>query len=152
VRFDFSGDEVASDDAARYAIDNNKIEHFHARKHGDGACFHLALERLIGTEQKLLAGLTARIKRARHLRAAERTIGERAAIFARERHALGHALINDVDANLRQTIHVGFAGAEIAAFDGVIEQTVDAIAVILIVLGGVDTALGGNRMARRGES
>ena len=69
-----------------------------------------------------------------------------AAVLARERHALRHALIDDVDADLRQPIDVGFAGAEIAALHRVVEQPVDAVAVVLIILGGVDAALRGDRV------
>src|SRR6202012_2564020 len=36
------------------------------------------------------------------------------------------------------------ARAEVAALDGVVEQTINTIAVILIILGGVDAALGGD--------
>ena len=36
----------------------------------------LPAQRLVGAEQKLLAGLAARVKRARDLRAAERAVGQ----------------------------------------------------------------------------
>ena len=64
-----------------------------------------------------------------------------AAVFAGERHALRHALVNDIDAHLGQPIDVGFARAEIAALDGVVEQPVNAVAVVLIILRRVDAAL-----------
>ena len=105
------------------------------------AAADLPFERLVGAEQQLLAGLAARVEGARHLRAAEGAVVEVAAVFARERHALRHALIDDVDADLRQAVDVGFARAEIAALHGVVEQAVDAVAVVVIVLGGVDAAL-----------
>ena len=78
-------------------------------------------------------------------------LDERAAVFAREGHALGDALVDDVDADLGEAVDVGFAGAEVAALDGVVEEAVDAVAVILIILGGVDAALRGDGMgaARR---
>ena len=47
-------------------------------------------------------------------------------------------------ADLRQAIDIGFARAEIAALDGVVEQPVNAVAVVLVILGGVDAALGGD--------
>ena len=61
------------------------------------------------------------------------------------------ALVDDVDADLRQAIDVGFAGAEVAAFDGVVEEPIDAVAVVLIIFRGVDAALRGDGMgaARR---
>ena len=51
----------------------------------DLAGVNLAFERLVGAEQKLLAGLAARVESARNLRAAERAIGQRAAVFAGKR-------------------------------------------------------------------
>ena len=104
----------------------------------------LAFERLVGAEQQLLAGLAAGVEGARHLRAAEGAVVEVAAVFAGERHALRHALVDDVDADLRQAVDVGFARAEVAALDRVVEQAVDAVAVVLIILGGVDAALRGD--------
>ena len=43
--------------------------------------------------------------------------------------------------DLREPVNVGFAGAEIAALDSVVEQAVDAVAVVLIVLRRIDPAL-----------
>ena len=104
----------------------------------------LALERLVGAEQQLLAGLAAGVERARDLRAAEGAVGEQAAVLAGERHALGDALVDDVDADLGEAVDVGLAGAEVAALDRVVEEAVDAVAVVLVVLGGVDAALRGD--------
>ena len=97
--------------------------------------------------QKLLARLSARIEGSGNLRAAERPVRQRSAVFARERHTLSDALVDDVDADLRQAIDVGFARAKVAALYRVVEQPVDAVAVILIVLGGVDSALCGDAVS-----
>jgi hypothetical protein len=151
VRGDGAGDQVAGDDAAGLAVDDDEVEHLRARVHGDGAGMDLAFERLVGAEQQLLAGLAAGVEGARDLGAAKGAVGERAAVFAGEGNALGYALIDDVDADLRQAIDVGLAGAEVAAFDGVVEEAVDAVAVVLVILGRVDAALRGDgvRAARR---
>ena len=93
----FFRSQVSGDDSLGVAIDEHEIEHLGLRKHLHRAGGDLAAKRLISAEQKLLAGLAARIKRARNLRAAERTIGQQAAVFARERHALRDALVDDVD-------------------------------------------------------
>ena len=89
--------QIAGDDSFGVAVDHDKIEHLGLRKHLHRAGRDLAAKRLISAEQKLLAGLAARIKRPRNLRAAERTIGEQPAVLARERHALRDALIDDID-------------------------------------------------------
>src|SRR5207302_1124793 len=81
-----------------------------------------ARQRVVGAEQQLLARLAARVERARHLDAAERAVGEQAAVLPRERHALGHTLVDDGGADLRQPIDVRFAGAEVAALDRIVEQ------------------------------
>ena len=82
------------------------------------------------------------------LRAAERAVVEQAAVLAGERHALRHALVDDVRADLGEAVDVRLAGAEVAALDGVVEEAVDAVAVVLVVLGGVDAALRGDASAR----
>jgi hypothetical protein len=43
-------------------------------------------------------------------------------------------------------MHVGLARAEVAALDRVVEQAVHRVAVVLVVLGGVDAALRGDRV------
>ena len=106
----------------------------------------LPLERLVGAEQQLLAGLAAGVEGARDLRAAEGAVVEQAAVLAGERHALGDALVDDVDADLGEPVDVRLAGAEVAALDRVVEQPVDAVAVVAVVLGGVDAALRGDRV------
>ncbi len=98
-------------------------------------------ERGVGAEQQLLAGLSTRVERARHLRATERAVGQEAAVLTRERHALRDALVDDVHAELRKPVHVGFACAEVATLHGVVEEAVHAVAVVLVVLGGVDATL-----------
>ena len=44
-------------------------------------------------------------------------------------------------ADLRQAINVRFARAEIAAFDRVVKKPVNAVAIVLIILRGIDSAL-----------
>ncbi len=126
---------------ARPAVDHDQVEHLGTRIHLDCAESDLPFERLVGAEQQLLAGLAARVEGARHLRAAEAAVVQVARVFARERHALRHALVDDVDADLRQAVDVRFARPEIAALHGVVEEAVDAVAVVMIILGGIDAAL-----------
>jgi hypothetical protein len=107
------------------AVDDDDVEHLGAREHLHGlAGADLPRQRRVGAEQQLLAGLATRVERARHLRAAEAAVVEQAAVLARERHALRDALVDDVDRQLGEPVHVGLAGAEVAALDGVVEQAV----------------------------
>ncbi len=64
VRFNFSGDQIAGDDAARFAVDQDEAQHFGSRKHFDFARSHLPLERLIGSQEQLLSRLPARVEGA----------------------------------------------------------------------------------------
>jgi hypothetical protein len=61
-------------------------------------------------------------------------------------------LVNDVVADLRQSIDVGFPGPKIAAFDRIVEQSPDAVAVVGIVLGCIDAPWAAMLWARRGLS
>ena len=97
-----------------------------------------------------MPGLSARVKRARDLRAPEGAIGEQAAVFARERHALLDALVDDEIAHFREAINVRFARAKIAALDGVVEKPVNAVAVVRVIFRGVDPALRGDAVRAAG--
>jgi hypothetical protein len=131
---------------ARPAVHDDELEHLVAGVHLDAAGVDLALQRLVGAEQELLAGLTLRVERAGDLHAAERAVVEQAAVLAGERHALRHALVDDLHADLGEAVHVRLAGAEVAALDGVVEQPLHGVAVVAVVLRGVDPALRGDRV------
>ena len=105
---------------------------------------YLSAEGRIGTQKQLLPGLPAGIEGARDLRATKGTVGEKAAVFAGERHALGNTLVDDVHTHLGKPIDVGLARAVVAPFHRVVEKPVDAVTVVLVVLGGVDAALCGD--------
>ena len=144
VRLDLARDQVAGDDPARLAVDDHEVEHLAAGEHAHGAGAHLPHQRLVRAEQQLLARLAARVERARDLRAAERSVVEHAAVLARERHALRDALVDDLHRQLREPVDVGLPRAVVAALDGVVEQAVDGVAVVLVVLRRVDAALRGD--------
>ena len=61
-------------------------------------------------------------------------------------------LRRNVEVTLGEAVDVRLARAEVPALHRVVEQAVDAVAVVLVVLGGVDAALGGDRVraSRRG--
>ena len=122
-------------------VDHDEVEHLAPREHLHGAERDLPRQRLVRPEQELLAGLPAAVEGALELRAAEAARVEQAAVLAGERHALGDALVDDVDRHFREPVDVRLAAAEVAALDGVVEEAVDAVAVVAVVLGGVDAAL-----------
>jgi hypothetical protein len=98
----------------------------------------------------LLPGLAAGVKGARNLGAAEGAVGQQPAVFPGKGNSLGHAMIDDMVADLGQAVDIGFAGPEITAFDGVVKQAPDAVAVVGIVFGGIDAALGGDAVRAAG--
>ena len=57
--------------------------------------------------------------------------------------ALGHALVNDIGADLRQTVDVVLAGAVVPALDRVVEEAVDGVAVVDIIGYGIINSLNG---------
>src|SRR5262249_53392729 len=134
--------KVADDKALRLAVVDDQVEHLGVGVQGDVALAHLARQGLVGAEQQLLAGLAATVEGARYLGAAKGAVGKQSAVLARKRHALGHALIDNVQADLGKAINIGLARTEIAALERVVEETPNTVAVVLIVLGGVDAALG----------
>ena len=144
MRGDFPGDQVAGDDAPGLAIDDHQVEHFHPWKHLHRPATDLPGQGLVGAQEQLLARLPARVKGPRNLRPAERAVGQQAAILAREGHALGHALVDDVGADLGQPIHVGLARPKISPLDRVVKEPIDTVAVVLVILGRVDAALRGD--------
>ncbi len=147
---DLAGAQVAHNDALRVPVHDHQIQHLRVRVRFHAALGDHLAQRRVRAEQQLLPGLAARVKRARHLRPAKRTVVQQAAVFPRERHALRHALVNDVHRHLGQAIDVRLARPEVAAFDGVVKQAVNRIPVVLIILGGVDAALRGDRVRAPG--
>ena len=64
MRFDFSGQQIARDDASRSSIHQHEVEHLVPRIHLHRFCADLAFQRLVRAQEQLLTGLPARVKRA----------------------------------------------------------------------------------------
>ena len=151
VAFQLAADEVADDDAACafaavLVFHQDEFFHLAAVVETDGAALDFAAQGTVGAEQQLLSGLSAGVEGSADLSAAERAVVEQSAVVAGEGDALCDALVDDVAADFGQTVDVGFAGTVVAALDGVAEEAFDAVAVVLVVLGCVDAALGSNRV------
>ena len=111
---------------------------------------NLPFQRLICAEKKLLARLAARVESARYLRAAEGAIRQRPTVLTGKGNALGNALIDDVVADFRESINIGFACAKVSALHCVVEKAVNALAIVRIILGGVDATLRGDGVRATG--
>lgn len=90
----------------------------------------------------MLSRLAAGVESTRNLHATEGTVVEQPAVLPRERDALSDALVNDRAAHLSQAVGVRFARAEVATFDCVVEQPLDAVTIVAVVLRCIDAALG----------
>lgn len=112
---------------------------------------NLSVERSISAKKKLLTGLSPCIESTAYLHTTERTVCKISAVFPCERNTLSYALVNDGCAYFCETIDIGFSASVVTTFDGVIEETIDRVIVVLIVLGCIDTTLSRNRVraARR---
>ena len=89
----------------------------------------------------MLARLSFCVERTTYLHATERAVGEQAAIFASKGYALRNALIDDACADFSEAIYVCFASTIVAALHRIVEEAIYRVAVVLIVLSCIDTAL-----------
>ena len=141
-----SGDKVSCDDASCPSVDNHEVHHLAAGMQLHCATCYLAAQGAVGAEQQLLSGLAFGIERPADLRATKGTVVEQSAVVAGKRHTLRHTLVDDGVADLSQTIDVSLSSSIITTFDGVAEQTLHAVAVVLVVLRRIDTSLRRNGM------
>ena len=146
VGFQLAGCHVAGDNATGATIGNDDLNHFVARVFLDRAGCNLTFQRLVGADQELLTCLATRVERTGDLDTTERAVIEQTTVFACERNALCDALVDDVRADLCQTVDVGFAGAVVTTLNRVVEEAVDGVIVVAVVLRSVDTTLRSNRV------
>ena len=150
VALDFTSHHIAHHDTLGVAVDHYQVHHFGAGVHLDVALADFLLHGLVGTQEQLLAGLTAAVESTLELGTTEGAVVEQTTVFAAEGNALGHALVDDVAGHLGQTIHVGLTGAEVATLHGVVEQTVYGVTVVLVVVSSVDTTLSSDGVSAAG--
>jgi len=115
-----------------------------ARIARNGSRCDLAVESRVSSEKELLSGLSTGVERTAYLNTSERTVGQVAAVLTGERNTLGDALVDNGRADFGETIDIRLTAAVVTSFDRVVEETIDSVIVILIVLSGIDTTLGGD--------
>ncbi len=141
IAFHRTGYQVTHRDAAGNTVNNNEVKHFATIVHLDRTKLDLTRKSRVGTQQKLLPGLSTSEEGTGNLCTTEGAVIKITGIVPTKRNTLRHALVDDVVGHLGQTPDVCLTGAEVATLDGIVEQTVDRIAVIRIVLGSIDAAL-----------
>ncbi len=112
---------MACNDAARASVDDDEIDHFASREDFEVISVCAAQQCAVSAEQELLSRLSASIERSRDLDAAEGTIIEISCVVAGEGNALCDAQIDDGAGDFGEAIDIGFAGAEVAALEGIFE-------------------------------
>ncbi len=105
---DFTSDQVTSHNPFGVAIDQNQIQHLMPVVHLDFAKANLATQRRVCTKQQLLACSTSGIKGSGDLSSAKRTVVQKTAIIPSKGNALGDTLVNDIGADFRQAMNIGF--------------------------------------------
>ena len=145
--FELTGNQVLGNDTASATVDHHDVVHFVAVEALNLTHLDLAVERAVSAKKKLLTCLTLSVECTRHLSATKRTVGKSAAVFASERYALFHTLVDDVVRYFGEAIYVGFASAIVTTLYSIVEQTVDRVAVVLIVLCSIDTTLSSDRVS-----
>src|SRR5690606_28509976 len=93
------------------------------------------------TDEQLLTCLTSSIKCTLYLSTTKRAVAQHTTIFPCERYTLCHTLVDDIGTYLCQAIYIGLTRTIVTTFDGVIEKTVHAVTIVLIVFCGIDTTL-----------
>ena len=99
---------------------------------------------VVRSDQQLLPRLPPGVEGSRYLRATKRSVVQHPAVLTRERDTLRHALVDDVVTDLRQPVNVGLTRPIVTALDRIVKQPPNAVAIVGIVLGGVDPTLGRN--------
>ena len=149
--FELTGHEIARNDSTRPAVNDDHVDHLPPRQHFDLSGVDHLLERLIGSEQKLLTGLPTCIEGSRHLCTAERAVCEVTGVFPGKRDALRNTLVDDVVAQLRQSIDVCLTCPVVPPLDRVVEEPPDRITILMVVLRCVDPPLCRNTVRTSGR-
>ena len=139
--FYFACHKVSCNDTFGLTVDQDKIQHLMTRIRFHCTSCNLTVESSVGSEKKLLTGLSTGIEGTANLRTSERAVGEKSAVLPCKRNTLCHALVNDVVAHFCKTIDVRLTRTVVSSFDGIIEKTIDRVIVVLVVLCGIDTTL-----------
>ena len=141
MRLNFTGQKVAHNNSCATTINRYRVNKFGSVEQTNSTQANLASHLLVCTNQQLLAGLTAGIERAAYLCATKAAIIEQSAVFTSEWNTLSNHLVDDVNRYLSQTMHVRFTRTKVTTLNGVLEQTINAVTVTLIILCSVNSTL-----------
>ena len=143
--------EILGDDTTSATINDDHILHLITSVELHLTSLNLTAQRAIGTQQQLLTGLTFGVECTAYLSTTERTVGQHTAILTSKGNTLSDALVDNVIADLCQTINVGLTSTVVTTLHSIIEQAIDRVTIVLIALGSVDTTLGSDRVSTTGR-
>ena len=146
VGLELAAEQVAAHHPAGHPSLGHQLQHLAPGEQLHPTRRHLAHQGLVGAIEQLLAGLAAGVEGAAHQGAAEVAVGQGAAIFPGKGHPLGDALVDDRATDFGQAVATGLPGPKVSPLERVGKQALDAVTVVGVVLGGIDTSLGGHRM------
>ena len=150
IAFQLASGEVADNNAAGASLFHYEIHHLCALVQHYGATGYFATQSSVSTQQQLLPRLPTGVECSGDLCAAEGAVVEQSAVIARKGYSLRHALVNNVAADLCQAVDVGLASAVVASLDGIFEEAFHAVAIVLVVFGGIDASLRGDGVCATG--
>jgi hypothetical protein len=136
--------QVAGNNPLCMSVNSHEIEHLVSGMHIHLTRRNLPAQSAVSAKQELLAGLTASIKSATDLGPAKGAIGKQSTILTGKGNALGYALVDNIGAYLGKAVDVRLAGTKVPTLDSIVEKTMDAIPVVLVILGSIDPPLSGN--------
>ena len=139
--FNLTSNQVTSDDTTSTPVNQNNVQHFVTSIQFHFTNTNLTAQCWISTQKQLLSGLAAGIECTGYLSTTEWTVIQQSTIFTSERNTLSYALVDNAIGNFSQTINVSFTSTVVTTLDCIIEQTINGVAIILIVLSSIDTAL-----------
>jgi hypothetical protein len=152
VAFKLTGNQIADHYAPSLALYHHQVQHFSPGIYLQATGLHHPHHGAVGSQQELLPGLPLGVEGTSHLGPAKGPIIQQTAVLPGKGYPLGHTVVNNGVANFRQSMDIGLPGAVVSPLEGVVEQPPDAIAIVGIVLAGVNSPWAAMLWARRGES
>ena len=148
---DLTGYKVAGNDTAGLTVYNNELKHLMTGIRLYSTLRDLTVQGSVCSEKELLSGLTAGIESTADLSTSEGAVVKQSTVISRERNTLCYALVDNQIADFCKPVNIGFPAAVVASLDGIVEETVHGVIVVLIIFSGIDTSLRCDRVGAAGR-
>ncbi len=103
----FSGDYIPGNNPTCFSVDHHQVIHFHAGIHLHIALLYLSAQRLVGSQEKLLSCLAARIECPGHKCSSKRAVVKAPTILTGKGNTLGNALVDNIVTYLCKSVYIG---------------------------------------------